>query len=73
MKIDIPIPKGTGGWYYGRNRSGNLLGLHIDSGDRLVNMRPINSRGITYNCEITVPIDNIPDVIQALIEVHQNA
>ncbi len=73
MQIDVRIPKDMGGWYYGRNKSGNLHGVQVHSGPRLVKLRPINSRSAAYSCCISLPIDSIPDVIQALIEVHRDA
>jgi len=64
--------------YIGRNGLGKQVGIEILAcGDsvpsQIVTMSPINGKNMVANCSIDLPVENIPDFIKALQEIHAKA
>lgn len=64
--------------YVGRNGVGKQVGIEIlacgePCHSQVVVLSPINSKNMVANCSIDLPVDKIPDVIQELKRIHQNA
>ena len=53
-------------YYIGRNGKGRQLGLGFTTGSDAVILKPINSRGNLANCQINIPMEDIPKVIETL-------
>ena len=68
MAKEIEIKFKTEGQYHGRNGYANARGLEVKttSSGCHVALRPMNSKGVTDACIIYVPIESVPEVIEAL-------
>ena len=60
-------------YYRGRNGYGHLTGIQITKYNGYVCIYPTNTKGSSSSCYLEIPVGDIPDVIQALIEVHKDA
>lgn len=62
--------KNSGITYHGRNGTGFCTGLRIFTMTVLSNPKieivPISSRGLTANCSVGVPVEDIPELIKIL-------
>ncbi len=57
--------------YVGRNGVSKCTGIEVSKNPSLefVALRPINSKNTTGNCNITIPVENVPALIEALQEL----
>lgn len=67
MNKKILIQKQGHDFFIGRNGKGKCAGLALSDGlEKGIVIEPIRTNGMTGNCMITIPLEIIPELTQAL-------
>jgi hypothetical protein len=53
-------------FYRGRNGYGIQKGIEVYTAKDRVEINPVNTKGWTHSCKIDIPMESIPDLINAL-------
>ena len=75
MEMKVRFSGGEPGFYRGKNGGGHLTGVLVDGGRHYdyVYIYAMNTIGVTESCYMRIPMNEIPNIIRMLTEVHQDA